>query len=241
MIIRLKIMIPAFHRVSSNQALETIMAAGQIVPAAYRIDPELVQDLCSTDMLRDNSGPGVDGVRELVEEAAAYFRSVQAEFPGPKTRATALKCQDILSGDGGRIFLSPGTWSEAGRALGWPLSGFVFDAEQLIKMGARFRKDDLYSTFWVLMDNAMNASSRAEAKEIVLGGLHKIHDTREMGGEDALQALEMFRLLPGEEAMSPHERQKYEWRRGTEVVWDGPLPLDLALEVWKNDKVIWAA
>jgi hypothetical protein len=87
----------------------------------------------------------------------------------------------------------------------------------------------------------MKASSRTEAKEIVLEGLHKIHDTREMGGEDALQALEMFRLQPGEETLRPHERRKYEWRSGTEVVWDGPLPLDLAVEIRRDDQVIWAA
>lgn len=234
-------MILAYHRVSSNRVLEAIMDAGRIIPAAYRLDPERIQGLCA-DMLRDASGPGMQGVLELVEEATAYFMEIQESFPGPKTRETALKCEDILSGDAGRIFLSPGTWSEAGRALGWPLSGFAFDAERLIELGARFRPKDLGSSYWSLFRRVLeNSDSPADAKERILDGIRKIHEKGELSGRDAIKALEIFLLKPGEEGLTPDERRKYEWPSGTEMVWDDPLPIDLVVEIRKNDQILWIA
>lgn len=45
-------MIKAYHRVSSNDALHAIMDAGQIVPAAYRLDPARIWNLCQEDVGR---------------------------------------------------------------------------------------------------------------------------------------------------------------------------------------------
>lgn len=236
-------MILAYHRVSSNEVLGAIMEAGRIIPAAYRLDPERIRGLCG-EMLRDASSPAADGVMELVDEAAAYFQSVQEASIGHKTWETALRCEDILSGDSGRVFLSPEGWSEAGRGLGWPLSGFVFDAEQLIRMGARFRRRDLGSSFWVLFRHTMEqATSPEDAKERILEGIREILEKGEVGGEEALEAIQVFHLDSGDEKLRPHERRPWQQGapRGSEIIWDGPLPLDLAGEIWRDENIVWSA
>jgi hypothetical protein len=213
------------------------MASGQIIPAAFRLHPERLRELCAETL--EVGGPGAAGIMELVDEAAAYFEEVQRQFPGPKTYETALKCVDILSGDAGRIFLSPGNWSEAGRALGWPLSGFAFDAEQLIRLGARVRPYDLISHYAVLIRHAMQEEPfGAAAKDRVLAGIRRIHKQGELSDEAALNAIQVFRINPGEELWRPHERRKYEWPSGMEIVWDGPLSLEYVVEIRRDDELI---
>jgi len=166
---------------------------------------------------------------------------VQERFPGPKTSETALKCEDILSGDAGRIFLSPGNWSEAGRGLGWPLSGFAFNAEYLVSRGARCRPRDLLSAYWSLIRKTLDdpeVASPTEAKRRILDGLLEIQDGGELDGEDALAALESFRLQPGDELLHPYDRERSGWPTQTEIVWDGPLPVGVAVEIWRDDRIV---
>jgi hypothetical protein len=235
-------MIKAYHRVSSNSALRAIIDAGQVVPAAYRLDPSRIRELC-----RENIGPWLDtaspagqAAAELIEEAVTYFEALQ-EVGAAKTRATALKCIDILSGDAGRVFLSPGTWSEAGRALGWPLTGFVFDAEVLVENGALLRKWDFFSNYQRVLRDVLEdrlIGSVEGAKERFLAGIKAIHD-KQLSGADAIDILRRYEIAAGEEHLKPYEMQQ---RRGfsvqEELVWDGLLPLDLVIEVWQDDMIV---
>jgi hypothetical protein len=236
-------MIKAYHRVSSNSVLKAIMEAGRIVPAAYRLDPDRILDLCEEDVgpRLDTASPAGQAVAELIEEAVAHFKALQEEIRASKTRATALKCIDILSGDAGRVFLSPGTWSETGRALGWPLSGFVFDAEILVENGALLRKWDFFSNYQgVLRDLIEDRSIRSveEAKERFLAGIKAIHD-RQLSERSAKAAIQPYEIATGEEHLKPYElQQKRGFSVQEELVWDGPLSVDLAVEVWEDDKRI---
>lgn len=236
-------MIKAFHRVSSNSALKAIMEAGGIVPAAYRLDVDRIRDLCEEDVgpRLDIASPAGQAIVEFTEEAITYFEDIQRGSPSRKTRATALKCIDILSGDAGRVFLSPGTWSEAGRGLGWPLSGVVFDAEVLVGNGAFLREMDFFSSYQrVLRDLLEDRSigSVEEAKERFGAGIKVIHD-KQLAGADAIDVLRRYEIAVGEEHLKPYELQR---KRGfsvqEELVWDGPLPLDLAIEVWQDDMIV---
>lgn len=176
-------MIKAYHRVSSNSALKTVMEAGRIVPAAYRLDPGMIHELCEQDV-----GPRLDmashagqAIEELVGEAVAYFERAQREIPGTKTRATALKCIDILSGDAGRVFLAPASWSEVGRALGWPVSGFVFDAEELIHEGALVRKSDYFWAYSAALSDLLKEPSIGSVNEAKEWFTRRIGDIHEIG------------------------------------------------------------
>lgn len=236
-------MIKAYHRVSSNSALKSIMDAGQIVPAAYRLDPDRITDLCKEDMGPglDMASPGGKAISDLTEEAVAYFGDMQRGLHAEKTRATALKCVDILSGDAGRVFLSPGTWSEAGRGLGWPLSGFVFDAEVLVEGGAVLRKRDFFSHYQrVLRDLLENKSiqSADEAKELFLSGIQAIHGKQLRDGA-AADAIRRYEVPDDKGHLKPYELQRdLGWSVQEELVWGGPLPLDLAIEIWQDDELI---
>lgn len=229
-------MIKAYHRVSSNAALKAIMDAGEIIPAAYRLDPDRIIDLCREDLdsKLEGSSPSGQAIIELVEEAISYFKDRQRGLQVEKTRATALKCIDILSGDAGRIFLSPGTWSEAGRGLGWPLSGFVFDAEVLIENGAVLRKWDFFSNYQrvlgeILQDRSIQSVN--EAKKRFLAGIQAIHGRQLVGGA-AVDIIRRYEIPAGMEHLKPYE---HNWHPYEELVWDGPLPLDLVIEIWEND------
>jgi hypothetical protein len=236
-------MIKAYHRVSSNEALKAILDAGQIVPAAYRLDPARIWDLCQEDVGRtfDMTSPAGLAITELVEEAVAYFEAMQRGLQVEKTSATALKCIDILSGDAGKVFLSPGTWSEAGRGLGWPLSGFVFDVETLIGNGALLRKWDFFSSYSVALKNAVESASGLPANKIKDQFVAKIESilNRQISGAEAMEILRRYAVAPGEEHLKPYElRHERGWSVQEEIVWDGPLPLDLAIEAWKDDERI---
>jgi hypothetical protein len=235
-------MIKAYHRVSSNSALHAILDAGQIIPAAYRLDPDRIRELCREDVghTYDMTGASGRAIAELMEEAAAYFATMQREIGIEKTQATALKCIDILSGDAGRIFLSPGTWTEAGRGLGWPVSGLVFDAEVLIDNGALLRKWDFFSNYSIALKDAVgNASGSVdEIKGRFLANIKEIHEGQLYGAE-AMDVLRRYEIAPGKEHLKPYDLQR---QRGfsvqEEIVWDGPLSLDLAVEIWENDERI---
>lgn len=233
-------MIKAYHRVSSDKALETIVAAGEIIPAAYRLDPAVLRRLCEAVPVEGANPNAVEALEVLLNEAVDYFTEVQKNLPAPRTTATALKCQDILSGDAGRIFLAPGNWSEAGRALGWPLSGFVFDAEDLIRKGAVVRKWDYFSAYAVLLRDVLQggASSAEAAGRAFLDGLSKIHG-RQLQGAAAVDQLLRYDVTKDQEHLKPQEfANKLGFSAQEEVIWEGPLSLDLAVEIWKDDVII---
>lgn len=226
-------MVLAYHRVPSNAILDQIASDGQILPAAMRLDPEVIRTQC-LEPLENASGPGAEAVKELVEEAVEFY----SQYRGEASR-TGLLCEDLLAGDGGRIFLSPGNWAESTRALGWPASGFAFDAEALIEQGARFREDDLGSKFKsLLLDVLQNSPSKEEGKENFLEGVRRILDRYEVGGQGALDKIQAYKILPGQEEFHPYERRQSGWARHAEIVWEGPLGLDLIVETWKDDRLI---
>jgi hypothetical protein len=230
-------MILAYHRLPSSDVLRLILDAGVIFPGVYRLDPAVIFRLCEEELSRERGTYVGEALLELSQEAVQYFREAQAAFLGQKSEYTAFKCLDILSGDAGRIFLSPGTWSEAQRALGWPLTGFAFDAEALIQAGARVRREDFLSYYSGAARRTKedpHIQSVEIAKKKFLSEIAKIHE-RELSGDEAIQALDPFRVQPGEEARRPHERKKYEWSSGMEIVWDGPLALDHVVEIREND------
>jgi hypothetical protein len=230
-------MILAYHRVSSNRVLDAIRAEGRIIPAAYRLHLEKVKQLCDEFLEPYHGTPVGEALIELIDEALAYFASLQIRTG---TYATALKCEDILAGDAGRIFLSPGNWSEAGRALGWPLSGFAFDAEDLIQNGAAYRPYDIGSSYssQIYKVAQMQVNSAEEAKAAILNIFHDLFDKKQLFGDQALRELEIYRLQPGEESLRPDERGKGSWHSNDEIVWEGPLSLDAAVEIRKDDRLV---
>jgi hypothetical protein len=230
-------MILAYHRVASNKALEAILESGQIVPAIFRLHPDKISALCN-ELVEPYRGTLMESaLGELVEEALNYFASMRI---GSGTHETALKCEDILAGDAGRIFLSPGNWSEAGRGLGWPLSGFAFDAEHLIQEGAAYRPDDIGSRFSgvILKVSEKQATSVEETKDMVVNGFNELLSKEQLFGDQALKEIGIYRLQQGEELTPPYERRKRNWHSGDEILWDGPIPVEWAVEIWRDDRIV---
>jgi hypothetical protein len=230
-------MILAYHKMSSNRAMDAILEAGRIVPAIFRLHPDKIGSLCEELVNPYRGTPTEEALRELVNEALEYFASMRV---GSGTHETALKCEDILAGDAGRIFLSPGNWSEAGRGLGWPNSGFAFDAERLIQEGAAYRPDDIGYRFRSVIQKVaeIGADSVEESKAMIVNGFNELLSKGQMFGSQALKEIEIYRLRQGEERVPPYERRKRTWHSQDEILWDGPLPVDWAVEIWRDDRIV---
>jgi hypothetical protein len=229
-------MVKAYHRVSSNSAYEAILGIGAILPAAWRMHSDQALYLCEGE-LEDISGQKPEarqGVDRLLHERIREISDLQKreKLNPPLTHTTMLFCADLIAGDFMNVFLSPGGFTNAMAARGWPLSGFAFDAEELIRLGAEYRPEDLGFHF----KSAINSTLRSDfgkhgAYEAVKISLEEKR-LKVLKGNDVLKAMKIF----DKPSHDPTAHREYDWPANPEIVWHGPLPLDLAVEFWMNGK-----
>lgn len=229
--------IKAYHRVSSNDVLQIITDLGVILPAAYRMDPDQARQLCRAELNKRNPPAAVRlGIDRLLDERVEEIAALQERewIRPPKTEGGSMfMCDDLLSGDFMNIFLTPGGFTGAMIARGWPLSGFEFDAEELIRRGAQYRKEDFLWGYKSALLKALESSSGPDTYATLKADLAAVQ-TRAKYGDEAVEELAIFDV-PGHD---PTTHGEYAWPSSAEVVWPGPLPLELATAVWHNGKIL---
>jgi hypothetical protein len=225
--------IKAYHQVGSEEwsedelaaALDEVLAVGRLIPAADRIDRLEMDAECFGDTDRGST------VRQKWPKATLHAMAALEEiarekvnkFPRTDVTQTLLNCVDVMAGDHELIFLRPGNWYAVP-------NGLVFDARALLDRGARFRPRDLLGEYVAAIDVVVRQkypSLRAARREIQ-AMIDLVKGEMEYKGPEAYKVLEA--CLKGKGVCK--DRPSYD----QEIVWKGFLPVDWAVEVWKNGK-----
>lgn len=233
-------MIKAYHRVSSNSVYEEILDAGAILPAAFRVDPDQAIEICQRELdgIGHQNHEARRGLERLIDERVSEIASIQARdgIRPSKTSPTMLFCVDFLAGDFMNVFLTPGGFTNAAMARAWPVTGFAFDALELIRRGAEYRSEDLLFHFRNVVSQALRSDfGEYGAYEFLKLGLEEEH-RKALNDNDALEALQAFENT----SHNPTGHREKHWPANAEVVWRGPLPIDLAKEFWVDKKIVEA-
>lgn len=231
-------MIKAYHAIGTGvktpdyreiqaELFDKIAAQGSILPARYRLRRDEMRRRCSPskeepgvgrelfEMCRSENPIAFQALSEMAEEV------IQA-LPPHGDPGTKLSCLDLLAGDLDRIFLSVDRW------FGNIENGFVFNAEDLIRNGAVARERDA-------LDDIHNAIARACEKSFstVAGARRSIQR-----GISLAVGRNTYR---GSQAMAFLKECVERAFCGAEVLWTGPLPLDAAIEAWRDGVRVFPA
>lgn len=226
-------MIKAYHSTRTVEVLEKILAQGAILPGIYRRSEEAIRATCGKDVKAYDIhfGPNPVALRAL-NQLMDEFIEDHAEILSEKAGPTALRCSDILAGDAGRVFLSAYRWTLAGdiEKRSFAKTGLAFDAEDLVRKGAAVRPYDLYGGFdQVLKEEFKKRYASAErAMESVATELASVIEDGSLHGDEAIAYL--HKGLEDDQIAYELEQEDIE------VVWDGPLPVEWAVEEWRNGR-----
>ncbi len=220
-------MIKAYHMVGSDSwkpseriaALREIMSVGEILPATDRFDRHEMEAECFTgedrgSTIQQNWGEATPNALKALRQIA---REKIDELPESGLTGGLFNCTDLIAGDLGLIFLSPGDWYTVA-------NGFVFDAQELLEKGARFRPNDLLGDYSAAISAAVRNeySTVADAREAIEAMIDDVHAWMEFSGDKGYDTMKRFEGHP------THQ----------EIVWPGPLPVSMAIEVWQEGKQI---
>lgn len=214
-------MIKAYHQVGTEadsdeqleEAFDDVLGLGVIEPAIRRLDRHEMEFECfyaSGVHLKDRFPKAtLNALKALTQIAEEKIR----ELPESGFIHTMFNCVDLLAGDLEFIFLKTHGWYAID-------NGFVFEAEDLVRRGARFRRSDLLGVYNGIIEATVERKypSVRVAKKEIKKELRDIRKYTEYSGRDALDMMQEGPM---------HE---------TEVVWPGDLPLSLAIEAWRNGK-----
>lgn len=216
-------MIPAYHWVPKS-AFPSVMEKGYLTPAIERLSPGFFRERCSgylQDILRDPdlrpNSISVLAIEQLMEDRIEDLRQwshgdfLEKEF-------SQLGCIDLMAGDHQSVFLQVGRWIDWGSDR--KPTGFVFDAADLIREGGVLREKDLAPLYWAGLNKFLakgwaDVDDASAALVDVFDGIQKFHDLR---GKTAIKAL-----------------GKLGKRGASELLWNGRLPVSLAVESFHPD------
>jgi len=228
--------IKAYHYVPAS-AMKQVLHQGEILPSSERVDPSVFMWDCQNTMNEirreikfNDLEPNENTFAALYDWADQEVQSLeewQREIGVEEThRQTEFYCIDLLAGDLDRVFLSVGNW------VRWAPShtGFVFDAEELVRKGGGIRTADLALAYiaalqGVLMKQWESQKNAREAFERVLQKVVRANTARK---EEAKEWLHMSSRSLTKAALPEGGR--------AELVWEGSLPLKLATEVWREGR-----
>lgn len=218
--------IKAYHQVGGDDKtpeersafLDQILDLGEIIPAVDRVQRSEMRDECFGDSQGCQDIPSFTGSPKAIKALELIAEDKIAMLPERGSTRTMFNCLDLLAGDFERIFLSIGDW------YNFP-SGFVFDAEELLKKGAAYRSTDLLSWYRYEVDAAVNRvyGSVKEARRGVEAAINKVLINRQSIGKEAVTLLRAD-CAPG--------------KCPGEIVWPGSLPLGLAIEMWSEGRLM---
>lgn len=210
-------MIPAFHWVP-KEAFREIADSRWIVPAIDRLNPEIFQDKCAAEL--ENvayhlQGKPIDpmafkGLGQLIADRLEHFSS---SSPGSRHTFSQLGCIDFLAMDAENVFLQVGQWP---MWAGENPTGFVFDAEDLVRRGAFFRDKDLAPLYWdgllkVMLKKFETADQAEDEIVSMFGDVQKKYDKFDAAALNAL-------------------KKKVRGSQPPELLWHGRLPVALAID-----------
>lgn len=211
-------MIKAYHSIYRTP-LEEIVQAGVILPAAFRVDPDVLEGHCESliDEIRetafDEGGnwTAVKGIELLINNRLKEMASVSLQ----NTEETGFYCADLLARDVYSVFMSIGDWEDFGRKHP---TGFVFDAEELINKGAIVRIGDLLQEYDDIITDML--WSKYKSPEKVMNILNnRLEEAKRENEISGIRAINYIRS----------SLKVY-----NELTYPGPLNLGLAKEVWDN-------
>ena len=221
--------IRAYHQVGTDAMtgddraylLDRILEEGFVRPATERVKRSEMEEECFGDAYVEPldvrfQQASAEGLRALQEMA----RDVIGRLPREGTTHTLFNCVDLLAGDLGRIFLSLGDWYQR------IPNGLVYDARELLLLGARFRYEDFLRDFGQTIEDAaaIEYDSVEEARRSIERALGHVIGEQSRSGKEGAGDLESF--VSASRGQVGH----------SEIVWEGRLPTDLALEVWMEGK-----
>lgn len=208
----------AYHE-TTKEAFSSIMEDGAIVPLAIRIDDESLRASCDADISDVYRKEGIipaDAVRKLIE----YFLKIRPPYHKRESippDTIHSRCLEILLGYGEGVLLNVGEWV-GGLSMPKKEYGFVFDTHELIEKGSVIVAGEfeygMWDRFKGLPDEFWTSPGMINS---VLAIANEIHKKIELRGQDALD-------YPVGYLFS-----------------SGPLPIDLAIEIWENGKRIFKA
>lgn len=214
-------MIKAYHWVP-NTAFPKILDTGLITPAIERVSPGFFRDKCvdefeniksiarasSYDLnpvaLRAAERLAEDRIEDLTQWSRGDFS--REEF-------SQFGCIDLMAGDIESVFLQVGDWVHWGGSD--RPTGFVFDAEYLIRQGAVLREKDLAPLYWDGLNKFLQEDwgDIDAAEDHLLQAFVDIQRAHESRGKAAIKAL-----------------KKLGRRVNAELLWNDRLPVALAVE-----------
>lgn len=212
-------MIKAYHQVGSDAwekqelqaAYDEVLAHGSIEPAIHRLDRSEMEKECF-DKKRDAD------LTQRFPDASSHARTALAQMARDKISELAetgstyslFNCVDMLAGDLELVFLRPYNWYAVD-------NGFVFEAAELIRKGAKLRRADALGAYGAIIGETAKQKypSVAAARKALERELRDVREYVEHGGSTALDLLKDG--VPGD----------------SEIVWRGSLPLSLAIEGWR--------
>lgn len=212
----------AYHYVADGSAvLDRVIFQGRISPAVERLDLLAAQLRCGNFMAtaetRGRVHPfSLDSLQELLEERLGEIDP--SEVPeGERTKSeTQFHCVDLLAGDLENVFLSVREWPEW---LQDPENGFAFDAAFLVRKGAHIRPFDLIDEYEESIWDALS-EDRGKSPATLKRLFASIRKKSELSGQKALQHIKDFGL--------------------GELVWKGSLPINWAVEIWREGTLEWS-
>lgn len=227
--------IKAYHATSS-EAFERILEGGAILPASMRVDPEALRVFCNNALsaprysLFSSLREVIEALRGLVDEKANELKGREFLWPTQDDpEEFHASCLEYTSGGTDFVYLQARDWERKvveiyskRKFSGGRLWGFVFDAEDLIRKGGllffntlnKWLQEELFATRLKKLDG------KRDAREFVLATIDAFfRDDRNVKfGEQALRDL----------------RSGGQYYMG----WEGPLPIYLATEIWKEGRLV---
>lgn len=215
--------VKAYHAVKFVADVRRIVGEKEILPVVLRYPADVLHRACLNSLsfnvkmgeLSKRAVRILSGLLEILVADTREFQRSAGRRPTSQRVATTLGCVDLLAGDGNLVFLSAWAW-EMGYGTGRGENGLVFDALDLVRRGARVRLGDFINEYYdrIRVEVAKAPTDEDAAVRIVQGILDV--QQNELSGDEAML------LLRRGGAVTP------------EVVWEGPLPVDWAIEIWES-------
>jgi len=242
-------MIKAFHSVGTEHLsqkargaiFDVIVETGAIFPAIFHVERDKMDAQCYRHVTRSIRAKFLKADPRAWKAMVQIIDAALDRLPEEGHRQTRFTCVDVLAGDLDRVFLG----------LKWRKlvpNGFVFNAEELLQKGARYRPIDLIQDFHeTIKETVLKAYKTVPAaKRALTAALDRHLEQQTYTGDEGVHALyecvadafNTFHQL--EENGRASDQEAAIWGCAeAEFVWDGPLPLDLAIEGWRNSKRVW--